>query len=111
MAAITSHVFLCLLFSNNVDTSMRILMALTSEFSIVSELERARQGCLLKCWFSAVKMKDKQKILLSKKCIILIITNKESRVRLLRTKSTKMKHFGLMNQNIFFYNKGVTRLE
>lgn len=56
-------------------------------------------------------MKDKQKILLFKKCIILIITNKESRVRLLRTKSTKMKHFGLMNQNFFFLNKGVTWLE
>lgn len=66
MAAITSHVFLCLLFSNNVDTFTRLFMALTSEFSIVSELERARQGCLLTCWFSAVKMKDKQKTLLFK---------------------------------------------
>ena len=76
-------------------------MAPTYEFSIVSELERARQGCLLKCWFLAVKMKNKQKTLLFKKCIFLIITNRESRVSLLRTKSTKMKHFGLMNQNFF----------
>lgn len=76
-------------------------MAPTSEFSTVSERERARQGCLLKCWFSAVKMKDKQKILLFRKCIFLIITNREGRVRILRTESTKTKHFGLMNQNFF----------
>lgn len=66
MAAITSHVFLCLLFSNNVDTFMRLFMALTSEFSIVSELERARQGLFIDVLVFGSQNEDKQKILLLK---------------------------------------------
>lgn len=74
----------------------RIFLAPIFISQIFSELEKARQGGLLRWCFREIKKKDKKKYSFLKKDIILIITIKESGVRLLRTMNTSMKHFDLM---------------